>query len=347
MISPVRPSPKHKVVHSLWADSPAFLAELPRPATAALIFVTLYALGFATAWSTGIAAIYLRSPAFVLGSVGVAWCWTTVRREVSRVDSIYDRASLVFCDQVAFTSSIEHGFARTCNPKWHAICAGMLILPALAVSFVSFFGTTLWSLSDASIQVLRPWLFAPDLYQEGRRMGGFVIVSGFAVVIGIVLGLALWLGLSEIIVVRSLRELAVKPVPEAVRALLRPIANLHVRVARDWAVGIVFFVLLFGLEAAPVYVAIYGVLVSCGVAVFFVPQVFLADVVQRSYEHSAEITLSARSDWARIATSEMAEMIQASTGPRTWVYGSDEVWGWIMAQSIAISALLLQIASLS
>jgi hypothetical protein len=83
-------------------------------------------------------------------------------------------------------------------------------------------------------------------------------------------------------------------------------------------------------------------------AMFFIPQLLLARIVRNSYDTACSLAghLYASvntSDSASHRIDQLANLAQITVKPRFWVYSTEELWRWLLAQGLALGAVALQI----
>ncbi len=128
---------------------------------------------------------------------------------------------------------------------------------------------------------------------------------------------------------------------------LRPLADLHLHISRDWTVGVLFFAVLFGSHVDAFSLLVVGLVALIALALFFIPQMLLRDVIIRAHRRATD---SAMTSWQRLDSlgrpvqpGDMAALTELSLPPRYWVYGSSEFMFWLLAQAVAVIALVYQI----
>lgn len=333
--------------HRLWIEGPEVFRRLHWAVRMFTLSVVLYLLGAALATLLGIGVPYLQSWAFVLGAGGCGFVAVAIAQRAGRVDELYFELSTTFdIPRIVFLGAVAQRFERACRPIGHVVVA-LLIWAALIVA-------TIYSVfvfpdvpPDSRLAALRPAGFAPGLYEPNSRWATFIIVVLFAAAIALVLGTAVFVVVNAIALLGYLRRLPVPPLAESVRMRLRGLADLHLHVSRDWTIGVLLFALLFGTFIDTLSIAILSTIAVVALTLFFLPQAFLREVIIRAHRRATEITLA---EWRRVEAAgsnkdagEMAAMTELSAPPRYWVYGSSEFSLWLLAQGVAVLALVIQI----
>lgn len=333
--------------HRLWIEGPEWVARLPWAARMMTLALAIYLMGFALAAAGGVLGAYLQSPAFALGAAGCGFVVASITQRARRIDRLYyELVDTFMVPRDMFLVDIGRRIRRACDPRRHAIASSAVLLAFLPASIFATYLDDFPAMQPFKGS-LRPLGFAPELYVDDARGGALFVISFFAVLISVCLGTSVSLVLSELTILRSLRSLPVPPLPEAVRMRLRSLADFHLHISRDWTLGFVAFVVLFfsGLDALSIVLLTVIAVIALGL--FLVPQFFLRDVVLRAHRRATEIALAS---WAgsgkpsaRELASELATLAEISARPRYWVYDSGEVVYWLLAQAVAVTALVSQI----
>lgn len=341
------PLSEWRLGHRLWIEGPEIFRRLHWTARTTIVAASLYAFGGALAVAFGMASLYLGSWAFVVGAVGCGFVAVAIAQRASRIDELYFELSTTFeVPRSLFLREVGLRFERACRPGWH-IATGLLVLAPLVVATV--YSVILFDQlpPDGRLSALRPVGFAPGLYQGELQIGTFAIVTVYAMAISLVLGTAVYLAGSVIGILFYLRRLPVPPLAESVRMRLRGIADLHLHISRDWTIGVLLFALLFGAHIDPFSIAVLSVIGLIALALFFIPQSILREVIIRAHRRATEISIV---EWRRgddqgttWTADQMVSMTEISAPPRYWVYGSSEFSLWILAQAVAVVALVLQV----
>ncbi|WP_447589522.1 hypothetical protein [Microbacterium lacticum] len=213
-------------------------------------------------------------------------------------------------------------------------------------AFLSLWGADAWPWAQP-LASLRPLGFAAELYASNVRVQMFVLIGLYGCAISVVLGTSLYLVGGATRILAYLRQLPVPPLAEAVRMRLRPLADLHLHISRDWTVGVLFFAVLFGSHVDAFSLLVVGLVALIALALFFIPQMLLRDVIIRAHRRATD---SAMTSWQRLDSlgrpvqpGDMAALTELSLPPRYWVYGSSEFMFWLLAQAVAVIALVYQI----
>lgn len=332
------------LVHRLWMEGPEAYARMPRVAAFALLLFVTYASRFTLALIGGVVLAYLSSVAFIFGAVGVAWVFSSVPARARRVDKLYSDALNAFDDDPhTMAHEIRKRLDVACDWRWHLLTSAFLALVFLIAAYFAFFGDEL-----AWVSSLRPVWFSDDIYRTGAGVPGFIVVAWFALLIALALGSAAWILILEIRVLPYLAERSVPPLPEALRAKLRGIADFHVQVARDWSVGAILFVILFFVQPDIFSIVIVAAVILTALVIFFVPQVHLRRAILRAHRRAVDIALF---EWRRATERDgrsssvelVATLSDATVVPTYWVYGSGALALWLIAQLTALVALGLQV----
>jgi hypothetical protein len=330
-------------------EGPEFMHRWPRGVKFAVGAVATYLVGALFSLVLGVLSAYIASFAFVLGSVGVAWVVTSVAARTRRIDQLYMTALPAFgSSQLAASLHIEKMFVRICSYKLHLLVSAM-VMTVLSTALVFAFFVYPFAIFDIEITSLRPIWFSPELYTHAEGLPGFAVVGLFAALISISMGTSLCLMFGELKILTYLNTLPVPPLPEALRVALVPLADFHVQVARDWSLGALLFVFLFLFNADAVSLGLVAMITFVAACVFVLPQIKLRSMVVRAHRRAVETVLFSWNQSEPIQQNVgkdptfLAELVTISTPPRYWVYGSGQLLTWMIAQSTAMAALVIQI----
>jgi hypothetical protein len=313
-----------------------------------LVFAATYGSGILLSAALGVLYPYITSIAFVIGAAGVGWVVTSVPTRTRMIDQLYMKVLPTFGgSQNAAEREIEQMFAKACSSRHHL---GLSAIIMILITFALFSAVFLYPVKILEITIisLRPIWFSAELYTSGAGLPGFFIIGFFGALISISMGTSLWLMFAELRILKYLGTLPVPPLPEAVRVALRPLADFHVRVARDWSIGALLFVFLFFSNADVMSLGLVGLITIVAACIFAVPQIRLRSIVLRAHRRAVEMVLAS---WNQGAPAQhdvgknptfLADLTTISTPPGYWVYGSGQVLMWIIAQVTAAVALVLQ-----
>jgi|GEM_PF-3199937 len=309
--------------------------------------VAVYVIGLSISAIGSISAAYLSSPAFAIGAFGCGFVAVSIAQRARRIDTLFfDLNSTFMIPHELFFAEVSQRFTRACKPARHLFYAGLFGVPFLVGAYLAAYADNL-NIFGASITSLRPVGFAPSLYDPSLRLSAFLVIAFYAAAIAIALGTSLALVIAEVRILNYLRCLPVPPLSEAVRMRLRPLADFHLHISRDWTGGFILFVVLFFVQLDVLSIALLAVIGVVAITLFVVPQLILRDVILRAHRRATDIALSA---WQATEgegpteTSTLADLSELSSAPRYWVYGSAEIMYWLLAQLVAVGALLAQIA---
>lgn len=335
--------------HKLWSEGPEIFSRINRFATSVILAAIIYLVGLIIALVSDVTGSYLQSPAFILGALGIGWVFGSISARARAIDRLYADVILIFTSPSnAIRPVIQYYFDVASRKRYHALASLLLFFALCCAAYVAFFNFPL-KLGIFELTSLRPMWFSLDLYLPDSRWSGFLLVVVFALGISTALGLALWLVLSEMRALRRLVDFPVPPLPEAIRAKLRPIADFHAAIARDWSLGALLFVALFAGRADAGSIGFTSLVLAIGLVVFVVPQVYLRRIVLQAHRRAADVTLAA---WRQKSETSSAVadtglpflvmLNEVSAPPSYWVYGSGQVIMWTIAQTTAMAALALQ-----
>lgn len=95
----------------LWLERPYFLAPIRRRWIVILVAAIICGIGTSIATIFSTPGPYLRSPAFALGAVGVAWVFASIRARAHIVDSLYEYLHKIYLlDQNTFYDHVRTHF---------------------------------------------------------------------------------------------------------------------------------------------------------------------------------------------------------------------------------------------
>lgn len=315
------------------------------------VYVGTGLLAFATRWWE----TYSRSPAFVVGAVGVAWVLASIRVRARTVDVLYTNLSDLFdISQERYVATVRTEFSSISRVVPQLVTTIPFALISTVGAWLSFFHYPL-EVHGSPVPSLRPWAFRSDYFSEPSLNVKIGVMIGYGLVIAFCVGMALWIIGREALLVARLRSFNPVPLPEAVRSRLRPLADFHVRVAADWGLGAGLFFLLFWRTPDLFSAGILIIVASTSAFLFLVPQLLLANIVRRAHERACGIAISY---WQNLSSHpdrahrdkamdphSLADLFEISARPKFWVYSSDELWRWIAAQLLAAAAVVAQIVA--
>ncbi len=341
-----------QLTHHLWLERPRFLAMVRRRWLVTIGSIVVYASGLAGAATFSTAHPYLKSPAFVLGSIGIAWVFASIRRRARIVDILYaDLFDIYSIDIRSYCDHVKHHFDATCKVLPQLCVSAVFACISVVAAWLSFYQYPI-SVGMNVQGSLRPWLFDSSVYINSSRDVYFFIVSGFGVLISMMVGIGVWLLLRELVLVRSMAGLPVVPLANSVRARIKPLADFHVRVAMDWSIGALLFFALFFQTPDLISVVLISFLLIIAVIVLILPQIHMAKIVRRAHERACGLALLNYHDVARenaqgdLGVDYLADLTTVTERPPLWVYSVDELLRWAAAQLIAVAALYSQISNL-
>lgn len=336
-----------KLLHRLWIEGPESLARMPWILRVAAFAAAVYGTGLVIASFGGLFQAYTQSPAFVIGALGCGFVAVAVAQRARKIDTLYfDLSSTFVLPRSTFLSEIGARFTRACSPGRHLIYAGLIAVPFVLGAYLAAYADEVKILEEP-VTSLRPIGFASSLYSPDLRLSAFVVIAFFAIAISISLGTSLALVVAEVRILNFLRTLPVPPLAEAVRMRLRPLADFHLHISRDWTAGFILFLILFFAQLDAVSIALLSGVATVALALFVVPQLILRDVILRAHRRATDIALGA---WPEtegddgIDVAKLAALSELSMAPRYWVYGSGEIMYWLLAQAVAVGALVAQIS---
>jgi hypothetical protein len=304
----------------------------------------VYCLGLAAAAIGGVAHLYVGSVAFVIGSMGVPWVFGSIRSRARGVDALYeDLASVFSVPYSTYREVVLAGYQRACSFRAHVMLGLVFGALVTAVAYLIFF--------NHPAGVPHPWVFK-DAWFEPPIGWKFGITLCFAWLIAFSLAVPIWILSCELLLIRKLARLSPIPLAEAVRRKVRPLADLHIKSAMDWSWGATLFAIMLGRSPGSLSITFVGILVLFAAVVFLYPQVVLGMVIARAHDracrlavHAYELEIQASSLSQSERVRKLAELMEATTPPKLWVYGLDGFIQWGGAQIVATAALALQIAS--
>ncbi|MEU4530017.1 hypothetical protein AB0F49_17465 [Micromonospora ureilytica] len=343
----------HRASNHLWLNSPFLLPDFGKLKFTLLVAALIYSSAFVVSATLGFGQIYLASPAFALGAAGAGWVGGSIRASAKTADQLYDDLASAFgIPRIVYVRLLNRHFERICDWRGHALSAAVFLSLIAIAAYISFFVFPLrvWGESQRS---LRPWVFSPKWYAGEHVNVKFAIVVYFGIWISVALGVTVWLFMQDLRLLQDLSALPVLPVPESLRAQLRLVADWHVSVAIDWALGAILFVVMFSKTPDYLSILVIVMLIAAGSAVLVYPQLLFARIVRNAHDRSCRIAIAvyARSKRSmhRITDEQRVEMLtglaEISTRPRFWVYSADEMMRWSLAQAVAFAALVAQIYS--
>ena len=336
--------------HRAWIDGPEFLSHFAHGTLVLLSGALIWLVGLVAAASMFILGPYVNSPAFVIGALGVAWTFGAARRKALQVDRIYGTTGRAFSiPSEYYTSRLRGHFRLVSDWRFHIASSVPIFLIFLFLAILAFFHYPV-ELGGAVQGSFRPYVFSPDLYSSENGSKAFALVAGFAVPIAAAFGTALWLVSTELWLVKGLQVLPVPPLPEAIRIALRPVADFHVTVAIEWTVGATFFFIMFWRSPDVMSISAMAFLILVGICEFVFPQVIMHRIVLDAHQRACAIALDGWSEARRkgpISKESTAELLSVlstvSSTPAYWVYGSGGILQWVLAQAVAVAALIWQI----
>lgn len=336
-----------KLLHRLWIEGPEWLSRMPWLLRMTALSLSIYSIGLLLAVIAGVLVPYLTSPAFFLGGLGCGFVAVSVAQRARKIDALYFELAATFVvPRSTFLSEIGERFDRACAPRRHFIYAAAIGIPFMFGAFVAAYADRL-QLFEAQITSFRPVRFASGLYDPSHRLSTFIVIGFFAVAIALALGTSLALVVAEVRILNFLRTLPVPPLAEAVRMRLRPLADFHLHISRDWTLGFIFFLLLFFAQLDPISIVLLTCVAVVALGLFVIPQLILRDVILRAHRRATDIALGAwpeTEDESEVDVSKLASLTELSMAPRYWVYGSSEIMYWLLAQAVAVAALLAQVS---
>lgn len=340
--------------HPLWLKR-IIIGDLGRGVTLVTMAGGLFMVAALSAAMSGWLATYLRSPSFVLGSLGIAWVITAIRHRARLVDRLYTNLSDLFdVPRDEYVKMVENEFRRISDWRLHVAMSIPVIIVFLTAGWMAFynFPTRLYGQQLLS---LRPWVFDPSFYTGPSVFVKAAVLFVFAVMIAMCVGTAVWLVLREVFLVAELRTFAPVPMPEAVRSRLRPLADFHIKIASDWGLGAVGFLVLFWRTPDVFSIAILSALAGMCFFMFLIPQLLLSRIVRNSHERACGLAIAlwwqsesnAKANGRRMDPDPeaLSYLFSISARPKYWVYSTDELWRWMSAQVLAAGAVILQIVA--
>ncbi len=111
---------KLQLSHNLWLEYPRFLRDVPRRLLVPVLSMAIYGLGLLAALVGHAGSSYLRSSSFAIGSVGIAWVFTSIRERARIGDDIYVQLGHAFtASATLYTTLITSHFQAICNWRRH------------------------------------------------------------------------------------------------------------------------------------------------------------------------------------------------------------------------------------
>lgn len=317
------------------------------------IGMSVYIVGLTVAATSGWGAVYLGSPAFLLGAAGVGWVWATIGSRVKDAYTLYVDLGDVYETPVEdYEGFIAGEHRQILSWRNQALISTPIASLFVVAGYVAFFR---WptSMFGERIQSIRPWPFMEDVYVSPNVQAKYGVVTLFALIIGISLGVTLWLMIRESVTIARMGRFVPIPLPEVIRSRLEPLADFHTRFASEWSVGVVLFLVMFWRTPDLASVVLLAGLAIIGLAAFIIPQRLLSRLVRRSYERACVLTLRSYQDahssaaipGAATGELQLLASLRAATAPAKYsVYGFDELLRWMLSQVVAFACVGIQIA---
>jgi hypothetical protein len=249
-----------------------------------------WTLGLAATAVVGNAGLYLRTPAFYLGVVGVALVMWSMTRGIERLCTNLKELEAATVDVPRYYATVDDALRRAADRRSTAavVCAFLLVLLSVIVVAVHSWSTPGPVKTDRVVSFFPEGWRAPDV----RVLAG--VVSGlFALWIAAVLGTGLELLVRNVLFVRRLRRVEFVAFPAVLRMKLHPFVYTYLFISLTWTLGVGLWAFFFVGQYSAIRTVALAVLFALGVLTFAAPYAALRTILDRSHD-TMSLRLSSR-----------------------------------------------------
>jgi hypothetical protein len=341
---------------NVWPDRLIEALRMPRAlavVTCATAFLTAGAL---IALPYGFLGHYLSTPAVYVGCGGFALVVATIHWASVRFHPAYEHLRPIFTVRDEdYRRIIDKWTTRASRDRYSlayslviyllfmsAVGASMLLPAEFRNRYHLTFGTT---------------FLTANWYLPEFRIPVVAVLGVLGAFVSLALGTAVRLLTMNLGFLFELRRLPVLPLPNLVRARLRPMIDLYIGVSLLWSLGVGLYGILF-YRTYSLFSGLFILsLFLLGVLTFGVPQLVCRRFITNSYTRLSAISLAWLYERLGIQLQEreqpeirppalvadnLVDLSQLTEKPKTWVYDSQDLFVWITSQAIAFSAIFAQ-----
>jgi len=340
---------------TVWVSNLFNLVPLPRPCTAVLFGIVLFAVGLVIAAATGLFYVYVSTRLFWFAAVGGGW----VAGWLAWGSDTYPKLLSAIYDVVDVSRSTREYNAKAKQRMSSSITHFLIALALTTVGFVTLYfaiqGLTADPEAPAILGVPR---VLPAVFYDGQKLLsklGLLLCPLFvgSLVLVTAIDLFYWdLG----IMARLSRERLVVPYLLSLPRL-DDIGAFHAKTATSWFGGVAIVIIALELQFTPLAVALVVLLSSIGLVIFAAPQYYWhtklkeekQDLLKALALAIKEVETFSKpypgdANWLEKMSVHL-QVCNAAASLRTWTFESQNVLQVILAFSVPIVSAVLRFST--
>lgn len=257
---------------------------------AVVVALALYAIGLAFAATFGMAMVFLRTPAFALASIGIAWVLASGTQAVRILAAGLSEIKQATLEPGAFHRYVDGALRRASS--WRTTLPWAIGLGAMLGTWIVL-GLERWHRTGPRPADHGFGAFPVEWHTGPPFVAATVLVIVFATAVTITMATSVELLLRNLPFAWGLQRYRYVPLPGRVRLVLRPLINAYAWASIAWSMGIALFIVLWLGSWSRLTVAIIVGLVLIGLATFVIPCWSFRRVLDASHEEMSEILCKA------------------------------------------------------
>jgi hypothetical protein len=336
-----------------WIDRYYSAVGLPIPIVGFLTGLGCYSLGLAVAFSYGFQRHYVGTAIVYLGAFGVGWVTAWVRWGMLNLpDQLQHIRSCFVMDDADYQMFTDRWLRRLRNTPAALSVSFALALVAWAVVYGGLFAFA------APVGIARPHVL-PTTWYEGNTWMNMVLLDSQALIAALPLGTGIWLLFINALLLRTMNDLPVVPLPGLLVARFRTITGFYLKIASSWFVGVGIFGIVFFKHLDIVAAFVLLITGSFGLITFFGPQVvFHSFLIRASASIAQHVNELFRQEFKSMyigshlsisgvqnsptALARLADMVQVTQPTPTWVYDPRAIAVLVLWQGLVLAAVAIK-----
>lgn len=363
---------------SLWIDSAIEWVPVPRwvpfPRACSALFlgVLVYLGGLAISLPFSFHQVYISTLAVYLGAFGFSLVLFVASTGHRCAHASYEHLRPVFTVSDEFYKALlSEWFGRLADKRgirWATVGVFVFGCAVVAINY--------GPISDVrrliNLTSLRPPAYPSEWFTKQNVWPAVLVQLFYAAACAAAMGTGARMLVINLRFSMRLRHVPIIPVPSLVRARLRQVTGLYVRVSLGWTLGVLLFVVLFRGAYDPLSISFIAALFLLGLLQLAVPQLIFRRYIYNSYDRLCGLAL--RQFYAVLGVNleereepeerkerggridalvggsrtlsavNLAELAEMTGQPKTWIYDGRDAALWLGGQGVAIALLLLQAA---